>query len=75
MYGVRGKSRGRGPEQVRTVLTVPYPQRYVPSAGDGQIWALLTATRPRESTVPLSVTAAATVCSCPIFSRVCVPFQ
>lgn len=57
------------------VCRTQYPQRYVPAAGDGQIWALLTATRPRESTVPLSVTAAATVCSCPIFSRVRVPFQ
>lgn len=69
MYGVRGKSRGRGSEQVRTAL------RYVPAAGDGQIWALLTATGARESTVPLSVIAAATVCSCPIFARVCVPVQ
>lgn len=75
MYGgVQGKSRGRG-DRSRYVPAVPCPQKYVPGAGDGQIWALLTATGPRERERALYhfPSSRLLVCSCPIFTRVCLP--
>lgn len=69
------RSRIGGAEEV---LAAPYP--HPPKVrtgvtGDGQIWALLTATGPRETEhCTASRHSAGAVCSRPISARACVPF-
>lgn len=79
VYGVPKQSpevEDRRLEQVPSgLLSVCYPQRYVPAAGDGKIWALFhNGTEGEHCTTSRHLGCYSTVCSCPNFARVCVPF-